>query len=116
MANQTANLIVQTPQGRRVIRLTLVDTDATASTFPAIGGAAVYSLPYPIQVLDCIGNGSAAPSTALQFQLKVNGSDMEKYINGANAFDPNSTADGRVGALRDTQIAQGANLQFIGRA
>lgn len=116
MANQTASLICNTPTGRKVIRLTLVDTDATAATFPSIGGAAVYSLPYQIEILDCIGDGTTAPATANQFQLRVNGSDHEKYINGANAFDPKSSPAGRVGALGGTRIAQGANLQFIGRA
>lgn len=123
MVNQTGSLLVRglgsgkkPPSGTQTIRVTLVDTDATASTFPDLGGAAVMSTPEDYEILDFIGDGTTAPTTALTFQFNVDGNDRQLRINGANAFDPKSTPAGRIGALLGKVIPAGTNLRIIGRA
>lgn len=122
MANQTATLLGDYVDARgqvieqTSIRLTLVDTDATATTFPDLGGAAVMSLPHSFRIADCIGDGTTAPGTAKTFQFRVNGNDKVDRLNGANVFNPDATPAGRVGSALGKVIPGGSNLQITGRA
>ena len=117
MANQTGSLIVEGARtGRQAIRVTLVDSDGGAATFADIGGAAVFNTPDQYTILDFIGDGTTAPATATHFQFKVDGNDRQSYINGANAYDPSSSPQGRIGAALGKVIPAGSNLQITGRA
>lgn len=116
MANQKATLKVNTPSGPRDIRVTLVDTDATASTFADYGAATVIFADSNWVPVDLVGYGTTAPATALAFQFRVNGNDRSAFAVGAAIFDPTSTAQARLGAAYGKTIPQGASLAIIGRA
>lgn len=116
MANQKAVIKVGTPNGPRDIRVTLVDTDATASTFTDYGAATVIFADDDWTFMDIVGYGTTAPATALAFQPKVRGNDISAFIVGAAVFDPTSTAQARLGALYGKTLPKGASLAIIGRA
>lgn len=98
------------------MRLEFVDSDGSAAKFTDLGDATTWTADANYKVVDCIGDGTTAPATALKAQANVNGNDRSKFINFANVFDPKSSMLGRVGALAGVRIPQGTNLRFISRA
>lgn len=113
MANQKAILNLS---GGKSLRLTLVDTDATASTFTDYGAATSWVADSDYLVLGIQGQGTTAPATATAFQFRVNGNDVSKFINGAAVFDPKSSQAERLGTALGARIPRGSTVALIGRA
>lgn len=124
MANQTAIInLSRSPldakgQGKnnRGLRVTLVDTDATASTFTDLGAAVFWVADMDYWVQDINGRGTTAPATALSFQFNMNGNDIGAFINGASVYDPTSTPEQRLPGAWGKRIPQGTTVRIIGRA
>ena len=118
MANQKAILRVRNRQTGEVfgLRMTLVDADATASTFTDYGAATIYTAPAPLEVVGIVGQGTTAPATATAFQFKINANDVQAFVVGAAVFDPTSRQDERLVGVGSMPIPQGAAVQLIGRA
>lgn len=117
MANQKAILQLQGARtGRRGVRITLVDTDATASTFTDTGAATSLVVDDDFTIVGIQGQGATAPATATAFQLRVNGMDKPIFINGAAVFDATSSQADRLGVGLGAKLRQGSTLAIIGRA
>lgn len=116
MANQKAILQYDTPNGRRAVRVTLVDTDATAATFTDYGAATTISVDSNWKLVGIQGQGTTAPATATAFQFRVNGIDKPFFINGAAVYDPTSSQADRLGVALGAVVRQGSTLAIIGRA
>lgn len=118
MANQKAVLRVRNKATGQVygIRVTLVDTDATASTWTDYGAGTTYTAPGPLEVVGVAGQGTTAPATATAFQFKVNGNDHQAFIIGAAVYDPTSRQEDRLIGVSQLPIETGATIQLIGRA
>lgn len=117
MANQKAIIQLQGARtGRRGLRVILVDTDATASTFTDTGAATSLVLDDDFSIVGIQGQGTTAPATATAFQLRVNGMDKPVFINGAAVFDPTSSQSDRLGIGLGGKLRQGSTLAIIGRA
>lgn len=124
MANQKAMMkwahVVNGQPARNVpprdLRVVLVDTDATASTFTDIGAATTWVADDEYLLVDVIGQGTTAPATATAFQFNVNGNDIGAFLNGAAVYDPTSQAAARCGSAYLQKIRKGSSIRIIGRA
>ncbi len=117
MANQKAILSLRGPRvGLKSVRVTLVDTDATASTFTDYGAGTTIVADDDWTIQGIQGQGTTAPATATAFQFRVNGVDRPLFINGAAVFDPTSSQQDRLGAALGKTIPRGSTLAIIGRA
>lgn len=119
MANQKAILVLQgtKPNNKpRSLRVILVDSDGGAATFTDYGAATSWVVDDNYRVVGIQGQGTTAPATATSFQFKKNGSDVQKFINGAAVFDPTSTMGDRLGAALGATLAPGDTIAITGRA
>lgn len=119
MANQKAILDLAPADGgsgRRSLRVILVDTDGGAATFTDYGAGTTFVADRDYVFTGIQGQGTTAPATATAFQIRVDGSDRQLFINGAAVFDPKSTMHDRMGALLGKVIGKGSTLAITGRA
>lgn len=119
MANQKAILtLMGTKPGNkpRSLRIILVDSDGGAVTFTDYGAATSWPSDDNYRIVGIQGQGTTAPATATSFQFKKNGSDVQKFINGAAVFDPTSSMADRLGAALGATIGPSDSVSITGRA
>lgn len=124
MANQKA-ILKLTPidlNGQRIgpdtdVRITIVDTDATAATFTDLGAGTVYTADMNYAIADLVGQGTTAPATATVVQPKVNRNDQAGFFNLSAVFAATAVSPAqRCGAVLGQRLRQGSSLQLIARA
>lgn len=117
MVNQKAIVSLQGARtGPRSLRVTLVDTDATASTFTDFGAGIAWTADDDYTITAIQGQGTTAPTVATSFQPRINGIDKPAFINGAAVYDPKASMQDRLGVLLGARIRQGSTVSIFGRA